>query len=122
MAVALGTGLTITFDTGFFAEIVDCNWSGIQRDSIRTSHMGTSAAHTFTPALLFDAGELEVEIHFQQATRPPIDDPAASCTVDFGPNTWAASAFMTEFAIKAPFEDKMVATGKLKFSGNITIT
>lgn len=122
MPVALGTGLTISFDTGFFAEIVNMNWSGMQRGSIQSSHMGTTVAHTFVPTSLFDAGELEVEIHFQQGTRPPIDDPAATCTVDFGPNTWAASAFMTEFAIGAPFEDKMTATCKLKFSGNITIT
>ena len=122
MAVTIGTSASIAFSSGFFAEITDINWSGINREAIDTSHMGTTGARTFTPAKLFDAGELEVEIHYIPATRPPIDQVAANCTITWpGGKTWAASAFMTEFAIKGPFENKMTATCKLKFSGDITI-
>lgn len=121
MPSVTGTGLTITFDTGFFAEILSCRWSGMSRPSLDDTHMGTTAARVYRPGNLFDPGELEVELHFAPATRPPIDDPASSCVVDFGTYTWTANAFMTQFEIVAPLEDKMVATGRLKFSGNITI-
>lgn len=121
MASVIGTGTTIAFDTGFFAEIVGVRWTGIQRGAIDESHMGTTGARVFRPTSLFDPGELEVDLHFAPATRPPIDDPAASCVVDFGTHTWTANAFMTQFEITDPFEDKMTATGRLKFSGNITI-
>ena len=40
-SVAVGTGVAITFDTGFFAEITNIAWSGISRESIDTSHMAT---------------------------------------------------------------------------------
>ena len=119
----LGTGIAITFDSGFFAEIVSVNHTGLSRAAINSSHMGTTVAHTFTAAKLFDPGQLEVELHFDPDTRPPIDDAAATATVTFpGGDTWAASAFMTDFEYTGPFEDKMTARGTLKYSGNITVT
>lgn len=122
-AVQIGTGTTITFDSGFFAQILSVNHSGISRGSIDTTHMGTTTARTFAATDLFDAGELEVEIHFNPDTRPPIDDAAETCTVTFPSTaTLAGSAFMTGFQYGDPLEDKMTATATLKFSGDLTFT
>ena len=133
-AVNVSTGLTITFDSGFFAQITNVNWTGITRPAIKTSHMGTAAPSsnqiandTFIPGDLIDPGSLEVEGHFNPDTDPPMDQAAAAtCTVTIPgsttPATWAASAFMTEFSIAMPLEDKMTFSATLKFSGIISIT
>lgn len=123
MAIEIGTGTTITFDSGFFAEIQSISWTGISRESIPSSHMGTTTALTFSPTNLYDPGELEVELHFDPTETPPYGSAAETCTVTFPDgSTWVASAFMTEFQVQDPFEDKIVATATLKFSGAITIT
>jgi|CXWL01.1.fsa_nt_gi hypothetical protein len=132
-AVNVTTGLTITFQSGFFAQITDVQWSGISRPSIKTSHMGTAAPSagtfgndTFIPGDLSDPGELQVEGHFNPDTLPPIDSAAATCTVTIPgsstPATWAGSAFMTGFEVSMPLEDKMTFTATVKFSGAITRT
>jgi len=119
----IATGSTITFDGGFFAAILDMDLSGIERGSVDTTSMATTVARTFMPTDLFDPGELSVTIIFAAATRPPIDDIAAPCTVNFpGGTTWSASGFMTGFSISAVNEEMMTATGVMKFSGNITVS
>jgi len=133
LACNVSTGLTITFSSGFFAQITDVQWSGITRPAIKTSHMGTAAPaagkfgnDTFIPGDLSDPGELQVEGHFNPDTLPPIDGAAETCTVSIPgsatPATWAGSAFMTNFEVGMPLEDKMTFTATLKFSGNITRT
>jgi len=126
----VGTGASITFSSGFMAEILDIKWSGISRAAIDSTHMGTTTARTFDPATLFDPGELGVELALDPGTRPPIDSAAESVTVTLpngaagasGTSTWQAQGFLTEFEWGAPLEDKMTATAKLKFSGDITVT
>lgn len=131
------TGISITFDSGFFAMITDVSWDGISRGSIETTHSETSPTNgavwrTFQPSELIDAGSLQVEIQFEKNTTPPWDAAAETCTVTFpqasvetgSAATWAASAFMTDFSYNAnPLsDDLMSATCTLKFSGAITIT
>lgn len=121
----VGTGTAITFDSGFFAEIISVNWTGISRPVIETSHMGTTNAMTFTPGNLYDPGELSVEMAFAPGTAPPYDSAAETCTVtypDTGAATWAAEAFMSEFETTGTLEERMTATATLKYSGVITIT
>lgn len=121
----VATGATITFDTGFFAEILGINWTGISRESIDTSHMGTTTAMTYTPSTLFDAGEIQVEMAFVPATTPAWGGAAETVTVtwpDSGAATWAASGFMTNFDIQATLEERITATATLKLSGDITVT
>ena len=121
----VGTGTSITFDTGFFAEILSVNWSGISRAVIDTTHMGTTTAMTYTPGDLIDPGELQVEIAFAPGTAPPWDSVAETVTVtwpDAGAATWAASGFMSGFEATGTIEERMTATGTLKLSGDITIT
>lgn len=125
MTATVGTGLSIAFSTGFLAEIISVSGSGISREPINTSHMGTTVAHTFTPSTLFDAGELAVELAFDPATKPPITGAAETVTItmpDAGAATWAASGFLTSFEYTGPLEERMTATATIKFSGDITVT
>lgn len=131
MASNTGTGSTITFSSGFFAEITSISHSGMSRESIGTSHMGTTGGRTFIPGDLYDPGELSVELNFDPTddVTAPLTNAAETVTVTI-PNsptattvtTWAASGFMTGFEYTDPLEDLMTASATIKFSGDITIT
>ena len=128
MATDIGTGTTVTFGTSSFsADILDVNWSGITRETINTSHMGTTDDHTFAAVDLVDNGEISMEIAFVGNLSPPIisNGAAETVTIDWAGAstgyTWAASAINTGFEIGAPLEDKMTGTLTLKVSGAITI-
>jgi len=124
----IGTGATITFASGFLAEILDITWSGIERISIDKSHMGSTNAKEFMPGDLFDPGELEVELLFAAETTPPFNSAPEAITVTLpsegtgGTSTWAAQGFMTGFEFNAPLEDRQTATATIKISGAITVT
>ena len=135
--VDIGTGTTITFGTSnFSSELTGLGWSGIARESVDTSHMGTSAAgateigqRTFIPGDLVDPGEISIELHFDPDQQPPIDQATETITISFPlvagdatPADWACSGFMTDFELGVPLEDKMTATATLKITGNITLT
>jgi len=120
----LGTGTTITFDTGFFAEVTDIRPFSAERPSIDMTHMGSTPAREFDPGDLVDWGEVTIEMHYFPGTRPPIDDAKASCVITFADSaatTLTFNAFMTNFEPRAPLEDKLVATARLKIDGDITI-
>lgn len=125
-----GYGIAITFSSGFFAEILNVDWSGMSREAIDTSHATTTNGWmTFIPAGLQDPGELSVEINFDPDDTPPIDGAAETVTVTFPTPvggmtgaTWAASGFMTSFEPSAPIDDRMTATSSIKFSGAVTFT
>lgn len=123
MAITVGTGITITFATGFLAEIVGVKWGGIERGALDGTHQGTATARVFSPSNLYDPGELEIQIHHIPATMPPIGAAAGAVTVTFpGGKQWQlASGFMTAYAIDAMLEDKILATARVKLSGAITI-
>lgn len=119
----LGTGLTIAFASGFFAEIVDATPPGMSRESIDTTHMETVTARTFKPVDLYDPGELTAQIHFDPATTPPISSARETVTITFrNGDTWAFEGFMTGYEPRTPLEDKAVADVRIKASGVITIT
>lgn len=134
--VDVTTGASILFDSGFFAEVTDINWSGMSRPSIPTSHMLTAAAGagevgnaTFIPGRIIDPGSLDIEFHYNPDTDPPIAGLAEAVTLAFAlfpgdstPANLTGSAFMMDFAMQGPLDDKMVATATLKWSGPITIT
>lgn len=127
MATDIGTGSTITFGTSSFtADVLSIGLSGITREAINTSHMATTADHTFMPTDLVDNGEISLEIAFVAGLTPPIitNGAAETVTIAFAGSatTWSMSAFQTSFDITAPLEDKMIATMTLKVSGAITIS
>ena len=127
MATDIGTGTTVTFGTSAFsADILNVDWSGITRESVNTSHMGTTSDHTFMPTDLVDNGTIVMEIAHIATLSPPIitNGPAETVTVRWAGHAtaWAASAFQTEYSIGAPLEDKMTGTLTLKVTGAITIS
>lgn len=125
MAV-ITTGITVDDGTGFFAEILDFGWNGISREAIDTTSMASTNARTFTPATLYDGGEVEVEVIFDPEVSPltPMSAAASTWTVTYADaapaSTMTASAFMTSFTVNGPLENKMTATATLKVAGAIT--
>jgi len=120
----LGTGLTITWESGFFAEIISVNGPSAAREAIQTTHMGTTTAHTFTPAELVDWGELSVTIAFDPATDPPIDEAAEELTLTWGnsgANTYTFDGFMTGFEPTAEIDQRMEANCTIKVDGDVTV-
>ena len=121
----IGTGTTIAFSSGFFAEILDVSGPSAARESVQVSHMGTTNAHVFTPTDLVDWGELTVEIGFDPGTKPPMNGAAETVTITFpnsGASTWAFSGFMTAFEPSVPLEDRMTGSATIKVTGDVTVT
>lgn len=119
-----GIGTTITFASGFFAEISDMSPPGPSRESISTSHFGTTGAMTFEPASLVDWGEMTVEIAFDPADTPPIGSAAETIVITFpdtGATTWTFSGFMTGFEPSVPQDGRATASCTIKVSGAVTI-
>lgn len=120
-----GYGITITFQTGFFAEVLSVTLNGISRTAIPTTHSTTTSGWmTFLMSDLKDGGTIEVEFQFDPDETPPIDQAAESVTVTFpvppgqsNGGTMVATAGMTDMSISVPVDDKMTASATLKISG-----
>lgn len=130
-ATTIGTGTTVTFGTsGFTAQVLEVGWSGIEREAVDSTHMGTTTARSFIPSSLYDPGEIEMEVAFDGDDAPPISAAAETITVEFAKKAsgstngaqWAATGFLTGVEVTAPLEDKMTATLTIKLSGEITFT
>jgi len=121
----VSTGIVITFQSGFMAELLDVTPPAATRKSIETSHQGSSLVHSFTPSLLADWGECGVEMAFAPATSIPINEAAEEVTITFPDSTasvWTFDAFLTNYAPKGPLEDRATASATLKVTGGVTIT
>jgi len=121
----VGTGTTIAFASGFFAEILSVSGPNASRVSIPTSHMGTTSAHTFTPGDLVDWGELTVELAFDPSATPPIASSSESVVINFpdsDTSTWTMTGFMTAFSPSTPFEERATASATIKITGAVVIT
>jgi len=133
-AVDTGHGITITFGTsGFSANWEDADWSGINRESIPTSHLATAAAAvanaTFLPSDIVDPGEMSGTLHFNPDTTPPTVAAAEQISIQFPPSDgdstgalWVASGFVTSYGPSVRLGDKMTAAVTIKLTGNIAIT
>lgn len=125
-----GYGATVTFSSGFMAQVLNASWDGLERGEIDTTHMtSTNGWMTFIPSDLKNPGELTVELLFNPSTAPPITGAAETITVTFPiPSggstaaTWACSGFMKSLSPSVPHDDRMLATAVLKFSGEPTFT
>ena len=124
MAQDIATGSSVAFNSSFFAQITNIDWGGLSRESVETTHMGTTTARTFKESDLYDAGELTVNGLFDPATRPPIDDASEELTLTWAAsgNTWKAQGFMTGFSATGAMEEMMTFSGTVKLSGDITVT
>lgn len=122
MAADSGFGTTITFSTGYFAEIISVDGPDLSRESIDTTHMATtSGLMTFIPSDLIDNGTLSVEMAYLPGTAPPISSAAETVTVTYPDSSTAAfSGFLTSFSPSIPIDDRMTASAEIKVSGAIT--
>lgn len=128
----LGFGISITFQSGFFAEITDVDHDGIERGDVDTSSMATTNnAITFTPEALYDPGGLSVNIWFEPNTSiiAPITAAAETVTITFplksgqtNKATWAFTGYMSKFKWGGKVKGLMTASVTIKASGPITIT
>jgi hypothetical protein len=118
----IGTGTTLTY-AGFSMELLSLSWSGISREMIDISHMGTTGGKKFLPADHYDPGELTAEVHLKTDEAPPITADMSTLTIvlpqpDGG--TWSCQAALSSFEFNDPMEDKMTATAVWKCSEDIT--
>lgn len=123
MPARTGFGITISFASGFLAEIIDTTPPEMSREPIGTSHTTTpDGAMTFIPADLVDNGECGVELNFDESEVPPINQPAETVVINFpSGTTWSFQGFLTNYAPAAPIDDRMTASATIKVSGPITI-
>jgi hypothetical protein len=123
----------ITFSSGFFAEIINIDWSGVKREVLDCTNMSIAASGAsfgnkiFIPSVYIDPGELGIEINFNPDTIPPIGSAAGAFSLALGGDTvqatWAGTGFLYEFAPKMPLDGKvMTATAKLRVTGAVTVT
>jgi len=126
-------GVTITFSTGFFAELTNLSWTGINRTAVATSHSGTTGGMTFRPSDLYNAGTLEIQGHFDhdKLLITPMTGSAETVTVTFPldtgettASTWVASGFLVDFSFSGGTVDDDAASysASLKLTGGVTIT
>lgn len=123
MAVDEGQGTTITFGTsGFSANVTNIDWTGVSRESIGNSHLGTTTAKTFQPGDLYDPGEVTLTIYHDPATTPPISAAAETITITYpDANTRSASGFVTNWDPGSVTTDEMMESSiTVKFTGAIT--
>lgn len=128
MATDVGTGSTITLGHtndpyDVTAELTSIEWSGWSAESVETTHMGSSNARSFISGDLYDAGELTIEGHFDPTEALPKWTEVGLVSIAFaGQGTvhlWTANAFITEYSVSSPLEDKMTFSATLKFTSTV---
>ena len=98
MGINYGDGTTIAFAvTGFTANVISINGPNPTRESIDTTHLGTSNDKTFIPAALVDGGDFSMTIQYDPTVTIPINQPAETITIDpaGSGSTLAFSGFLT---------------------------
>lgn len=126
----VGTGTSITFGTsGFDANLLSIDGPSSTRESVETSHMGTTGDHTFMPADLVDRGEVSLTFEFDPDKEPPIDQAAETITITWpvpsgssNGATWQFTGFMTDYSPGAAIDERMEASATIKISGDINFT
>jgi len=120
----LGTGTTLTY-TGFSVNLLSISMSGPTRESIDTSHMGTTTARTFVASDLYDCGEVSVEFQFAGSISPvtPITAAASNLVIVWGGSgTYTVSAQMTGWECSASTDELMTGTATFKLTSTVVVT
>lgn len=115
-----GTGATISFSSGFLAEILDISLNG-EVEELDTTHMGTTNARTSKPSALAK-WEATVEIFHRHDQSPPLGNAQESIVITApsdgtgGTSTWTYTGYMKSYAAKIPLEQGQTATCVLAFN------
>ena len=130
----IGTGATLTTSgTSWNARITEMQWSGISREHVETTHLGSSDARTYLPGDLYDPGELSLSIQYEPGNEPQGLTSATQqeWTLNFPLNaaqgqataaTLHGTASVSEFSFGVPLEDVITGDVTFKFSGPLTWT
>lgn len=133
MAAVDGTGTTITFGTSnYAAQLISVDGPSMTRETIESSHMGTTGQKTFIPTTLSDSGELSVEFELLTPTQgvdpdsqEMIDQAAETITINWGGlgagHTWSVNGFMTAFSPSSSMGERMTASATIKLSGAVAL-
>ena len=130
----LGTGATLLFTTDATVASVDItnlDWSGATRESIDTTHMGTTTAKTAIVSTLVEPGELSVDYLVNTANlgteSPFIFDTSGHVAgtivvalVDQANDqtaNWSSSGAMTAWSQTAPLEGVITGSFTFKLTG-----
>lgn len=123
-APMLGTGGTFTY-TGFTGNWMSIKPAGMyEREAIKTSHLGTTGAHTYMPSTLYDAGGCVIEFQVTTGVDYAVPAVAAASSLVI---TWSAGttitvpAFMTSLEWSNELETLMIGTATFKFSDDIVL-
>ena len=132
MAVKVGTGATVTFNSNLIVlGILSINIGGMSRPFIDTTVMTTTNERTGMAGNLIDPGELVIEVIMDAeigttGTQPEflsVASGAVSIKMGGGGNdTITASGVMTGLSMAIPLEDRMVATMTIKLHGTTAFT
>ena len=124
----LGTGAILTF-AGITVNLTSIGMSGISREAIDTTHLGSSVAKSYLPSDLYEPGSLECE--FQVDTTGPLTTQqiatfmasgVAGWTIQSGSGLgkWTGNGFIVDFSQDWPTEELMTGSFTLKCTGAIT--
>lgn len=118
-----GYGTTVSFDSGFFAEIRNVDGPEMSRSKIDTSHSTTVGGFkTFIFSDLRENGEVSISGIADPSSVPPIDEDLEPCVITYQDGTtWSFSGGLMNYKITAPHDDLVTFTATLVVSGEITI-
>lgn len=136
------TGLTLTTGTSAFTcQITSFGWSGLTRDAIETTHLGTAANsatkignRTYIPSDLIDPGELQFNGYqstlMSAAKGPEVMKTAAeTITVtypltsgDGSAATAVGSGFFTSYEQTGERDGVITFTATIKWTSEVTIS
>ncbi len=117
-------GTTVTFASGFLAQITGLVLPDQTREAFDSSHMGTPTWRTKLLGALVDQGELTVDIFFEPETAPPINSAAETIVINFPDGaSWSFSGGMTATGgATLDLDGLMTQTVTITVSGQITIS
>jgi hypothetical protein len=126
MAAGTGNGASITI-SGITSALTSITSSGASRESIETTHLGTTGEKTFSPGDLVDEGGFSVEGYWD-GTEAPISSAAASMVVVVpssstgATKTFTGSGFVTGWEWGASLDELVSFSATIKWAGSVTCT
>ncbi len=121
-------GTTITFGTSSYsAQVTSVSRTGNTRTALKTSHLGTTGAHTYIPSDLIEEGQLDVEIIYDPDLPPPLSAVAETITLTFpvpsgltNGATHSGTGFLIEKNYELPLDDLMVGGYTIQWGDDVT--
>ena len=122
MGVDLGHGTTMTFGTsGWSVNIVDVGDIGWERETIDSTHLGTSDWKTYLFSRLRDGGSPTMTVQHDPSNLPPTSTTAETITITlYDTNTIVFSGALSAYKISVASETMTTAQVTLKVTGSVT--